>query len=172
MRTVSDIMQRNVASVRPDATLRELTRFLSDRDISGAPVVTEDGALVGVVSATDIIRKAADDSTLDLVEHSGLPDVEHSYHLPDEPDLMVLDWSRVDASTRDVMTVADIMTDVSFGVSPSTSVKELAEFLSRGRIHRAVVLDGQRLVGIVTTMDVLRAIAGGHLAVPSRQDTK
>jgi CBS domain-containing protein len=38
-------------------------------------------------------------------------------------------------------------------------VKELADFLIRGRIHRAVVVEGERLVGIVTTMDVLRALA-------------
>ena len=162
MKTVADIMQRDVESISPDATVRELTRLLSDRDISGAPVVDEDGALVGVVSATDIVRKAAEDSTLDLVEHASVPDTEIAYHLPEEPDWLLVDWSAVGVPTQDRMTVADIMTEVSFGVSPSTSVRELAEFLSRGKIHRAVVLDEHKLVGIVTTMDVLRAIAAGN----------
>ena len=63
----------------------------------------------------------------------------------------------------DSVAVADIMTPVAFSVRPGDTVKELADFLVRGRIHRAVVVEDARLLGIVTSGDVLRAVADGRL---------
>jgi CBS domain-containing protein len=56
--------------------------------------------------------------------------------------------------------IADIMTTATFTVRPDATVRELADFLARGRIHRALVVEDGRLVGIVTAFDVVRAIAG------------
>jgi CBS domain-containing protein len=66
-------------------------------------------------------------------------------------------------SDFDTITVSEIMTPVSFSVLPNTTAQELAEFLVRGRIHRAVVVSADRLVDIVTSNDVLRAVAEGRL---------
>jgi CBS domain-containing protein len=57
------------------------------------------------------------------------------------------------------------MTPVSFSVAPDSTVPELCEFLVRGRIHRAVVVEEGRLVGIVTSADVLRAVAEERVPV-------
>ncbi|NJD19519.1 MAG: CBS domain-containing protein, partial [Gemmatimonadetes bacterium] len=62
MLTVRDIMSPAVVTVSPGATVRQLARVLADGEISGAPVVNEEGTLVGVVSATDVVRFAADDT--------------------------------------------------------------------------------------------------------------
>lgn len=159
MKTVADIMQRDVATIAPDASLRELTLFLADRGISGAPVVSEDGALLGVVSASDVVRRAAVDGTLAIPEEDLAPATGAAFHVPGEPDWAVVDWARVDAPAQDRLTVAEIMTPVGFGVSPDASIREIADFLVRGRIHRALVMDGPTMVGLVTTMDVLRAVA-------------
>jgi CBS domain-containing protein len=59
--------------------------------------------------------------------------------------------------------VTDIMTPVSFSVEPDTPLDELCQFLVRGRIHRAIVRRGEELVGIVTSADVLKAVADGRL---------
>ena len=66
-------------------------------------------------------------------------------------------------SQFDTTTVEEIMTSVSYSVNPDLPVPELAEYLSRGRIQRAVVVENGRLVGIVTASDVLRAVADGSL---------
>lgn len=163
MKTVRDIMQQDVATVTPDTTVASLTRFLSDRGISGAPVVTESGALVGVVSATDVIRRAADDGALSLSDRDGTEAAEAGmYYMPDDPEWTVLEWTSVDLDgTPDELTVEDIMTPVSFGVSPDSTLREAADFMVRGRIHRALVLDGTRLIGLVSAMDILRAVADG-----------
>lgn len=164
MKTVTEIMQRDVATVTPDTTVRDLARFLADRSISGAPVVSEAGALVGVVSATDIVRRAADDGALAFggEGNAGATEAAAMYYMPEESDWTVMEWTSLDLDEfRDEMTVEDIMTPVTFGVSPGTTLREAAEFMVRGRIHRALVLDGSRLLGLVSAMDLLRAFAEG-----------
>jgi CBS domain-containing protein len=56
--------------------------------------------------------------------------------------------------------VDEIMTPVAFTVDPEMLVWELADFLVRGRIHRALVVEEGKLVGIVTAFDILRVMAG------------
>jgi CBS domain-containing protein len=177
MLKVRDIMQTAVLTVTPDMPVRRLTRVLADQEISGTPVVTSDGQLVGVVSATDVVRLAADDTdvrvqttrahadaaVLDPEGDSGGPD-PHGFFLPeDSPFTAERLIDQVPESEFDTAQVADIMTPVFFSVDADTDVNELAEFLVRGRIHRAVVVQENRLVGIVTSGDVLRAVAQRHL---------
>jgi CBS domain-containing protein len=183
--TVRDIMQTNVTTVAPRTTVRELTRLLADHGISGVPVVTASGAVVGVVSSTDIVRLAADESELRVSSARWLPmsrrenwveeteesedeeateDLFSSYFLPEDAPSVGADWTEeIGDGAFDEFTVADIMTPVSFAMPPTASIKELAQFLLRGRIHRAVVTENDHLVGIVTSMDVLKAVADGQL---------
>lgn len=177
MLKVRDIMKTEVLSVTPDTPVRRLTRLLADEEISGAPVVDEEGRLVGVVSATDVVRLAADDMdvrvrTTRARTDSALPDPDdeepeadpHGFFLPeDTPFAAEQLLGQIPESEFDTAEVADIMTPVSFTVGLETEVNELAEFLVRGRIHRAVVVDEDNLVGIVTSGDVLRAVAEGYL---------
>lgn len=59
--TVADIMQHQVVTVKPDISVRELARILWEEEISGAPVLDENGMVVGVVSATDVLRLAGEE---------------------------------------------------------------------------------------------------------------
>jgi CBS domain-containing protein len=175
-------MQTDVVTAAPEMTARDLARILSDAGISGVPVATPSGDVLGVVSSSDLVRVAAEerevgfsnahwvpsDSAADAVEDD--PDDEpadplSSFFLPEEAPILEPAWSPIsdDDGPLDRLTVSDIMTPVSFSVSPDASVKELAQFLVRGRIHRAVVMEDGRLLGIVTTMDVLRGLADGRL---------
>jgi two-component system response regulator NreC len=60
----------------------------------------------------------------------------------------------------DACTVRDIMTPVAYSVGPGSTVEDAVDFLLRGRIHRALVVEDERLLGIVTPFDVLRALYG------------
>lgn len=62
-----DIMRTQVLTVRPETTLSELTRLLTSRGVSGAPVVGPEGDLIGVVSRTDIVHRGGPDSTVNSV---------------------------------------------------------------------------------------------------------
>ena len=55
---VRDIMRTDVVTAHPDQTVRELTRVLAEHGISGVPVVTDSGEVLGVVSASDVIQVA------------------------------------------------------------------------------------------------------------------
>ncbi|HEX6135286.1 MAG TPA: CBS domain-containing protein [Longimicrobiales bacterium] len=63
--------------------------------------------------------------------------------------------------------VSDVMTHATFAVRISTTVAELARFLIKASVHRALVMDGPRLVGIVSTSDIVRALA--DLAPPEAE---
>lgn len=183
--TVRDIMQPDVTTVPPGLSVRELSRILADRGISGAPVVTVGGRLLGVVSASDVVRMAAEAGHLgeDLgplrLQAGGARVWDRSwgsdedpldddvgpygdFFLPEEAtSFLPFEPGGPGDGPFDEMTVEDIMTPVPFTVTPETGIRELAGFLRRGRIHRAVVTEDDTLVGIVTTMDILTAVAAG-----------
>ena len=178
MIAVRDIMQSDLVTVSPDTSARELARLLADEEISGVPVVDGTGMLAGVVSQTDLVRLAAEDLDVHLTasalrsEVQSVDDSEdepadadpYGFFLPEDSPFTsrrFLDY--LPESDFDTVPVRQLMTPVSFSVEPGTSVTELAEFLVRGRIHRAVVVEDDRLVGIVTSNDVLRAVAEGRL---------
>jgi len=134
--TAADLMTRDVATVTPDASIRELAELMHDHRVHGVPVV-EDGRVVGVVSSSDVLWFA---------ERVDRPE-------PAPPDYDP--WDHLDE-----FRVRDIMTADYFGVSPSATLDELRRFFERTGVHRALVLDGESLVGIVSLSDLIGAIAG------------
>jgi CBS domain-containing protein len=170
MRTVRDIMQRDVVTVAPEASARELARMLEDNHVSGVPVCESTGIVVGVVSASDLVRLAAEDRddavAWELDDDVEPDDVENdaaawSYFIAEEPPPRFADIEQLHGPDLDDVTVSEIMSRAPVFVSPSLSIPELANMLLTHRIHRAVVAEDDRLVGIVTTLDVLRAVAAG-----------
>ena len=159
--TVRDIMWPNVLAVAPDADVRDLVQLLAANRISGAPVISSEGELRGVVSATDVVALAAYGN-----DASRAPGLENEEGAFDEETASY--WRTTDAPIEYVMAsatnvpeykVSDIMTPAVFSVPSTTTVPELARFLLRGRIHRALVVDDGVLVGIVSAFDALKAVA-------------
>ncbi|MBI4538510.1 MAG: CBS domain-containing protein [Gemmatimonadetes bacterium] len=155
---VRDIMQRHVVTVRDSASIRERARLLEREGIGGAPVIDDGGAVTGVVSATDIVRLVAGGpGTPPGPAHEERPDYFVAPEIAAKGYFRVLErrWASVFAGH----TVRDIMTPARFAVRPDAMIAETARFLVRAGIHRALVLERGRLRGIVTAMDVLRAVA-------------
>jgi CBS domain-containing protein len=168
-RYVEEIMQRQVVTVTPETTVRGLLRRLVSAQITGVPVVTEDGEIVGVVSTTDVIRLGAEEAEVPRVELTweplAIPSEEYdedsaaaffmqpeAWRYPTEDQTQA-----VPEAVFDGFTVADIMTPAVFTVKPRDTVEYVAKFLLQGRIHRALVVENGHLVGIVTSFDLLRA---------------
>jgi CBS domain-containing protein len=167
--TVGEIMRSDVTSVRADLSVRELVRLLAERGIGGVPVLDEVGRPVGVVSATDVLREAAREperrmeSTLAIGEAAGEPEPIAGYYGDPggpHPQFRPLLLSVVPPDWLDTHRVSDIMTRTLYAVCPETSVEELARLFLRHGIHRALVSKDDELVGIVTSLDVLRCVAG------------
>lgn len=182
MPTVGDIMRNDVVTIPVHESARSLARVLADSAISGVPVVDGNDRVVGVASTTDLVRLAAGDGDVSLASLTMAPPLAgYSSDEEGEEDLGARDlgfflpedspypgpamFEGLPESAFDRATVADVMTPVSFSVSSDMDLVELADYLVRGRIHRALVVDDGELRGIVTSLDVLRAVADKRMAV-------
>ena len=177
MDTVREIMRTELVTVVPDMSVHDLARLLADNQISGAPVVDVDGEVLGVVSMTDVIRLAASEADIHVAprplvagefsleapqedEYEEEQDVvdyfQHVHAPPVSPEAAGV-WAA--GSDLDQYNVREIMTPANFHIHPDSDLRELAAFLLHGRIHRALVMEDDRLVGIVTTVDLIRTMA-------------
>lgn len=149
--TAADLMTHNPVSVRQDATVRDAVAVLTDRGISGAPVIDAAGRPVGVVTQTDILlhdrdgtgyvpRQAAPDEELDPLFRVGrrLPDGFY-------------------VESADPTPVADIMTPGVFAVATDTPAGRVVGEMVALKVHRVFVVDGGGvLVGVIGLFDILR----------------
>jgi predicted transcriptional regulator len=150
-RRVKDLMNPDVMTVADDMTTDALARYLIEREISGAPVVDSRGHLIGVVSMTDIGRKMAEDSDFE----SGTSGFYRE--ISPEPTLEDLGQRYIEERA---VTVRDVMTPVIHQVPVTASAAEAARIMVDERIHRLVVTQGKEPVGIITSLDLLRIVAG------------
>jgi CBS domain-containing protein len=150
--TAKDVMNPEVLTVRVDLTVRELVAFLTENQISGAPVVDLEGRLVGVVSVTDVAENDAERP--DLVGDRSIPaDVRGWESRIDSDDIRPLHIE------SDDLLVRDIMTPTVYTVPEDTPVARIAQAMVAGRIHRLLVTHRGRAVGIVTSLDLVRLLA-------------
>jgi CBS domain-containing protein len=144
---IRDLMQRDVISVAPDATLKDAASLLVRHRISGLPVCVRDGSVVGVLSEADILFKQECPP-----EVSGLIG-------------RLLDDAYGDAERSEARTVADAMTTPAITISPKQDATEAARLMIRHRINRLPVVDGTKLVGIVSRADLVRAFQRDDAAI-------
>jgi predicted transcriptional regulator len=149
-KSVKDVMNPDVMTVADEMTTGELARYLTEREISGAPVVDGQGHLIGVVSMTDIGRHMAEPSEFEASAGSEF--------YRDSDDLALEDFGQryVEQSAT---TVRDVMTPVVHQVPATATVADAARVMIREHIHRLVVTQGREPVGIITSMDLLRVVA-------------
>lgn len=155
----SDVMQTDVVTLSSDTPILQAIDTLEEYSISGAPVVDEAGVLVGVVSTTDIVKA---ERLRAEVEDDASPPVSAFYRadpLDDEDE--EISFSREDYDSNELrrLTVADVMTDHIISVSPDANLSEVASAMVRESIHRVFVVDAEKLVGIISTFDVVRRLA-------------
>ena len=142
MLKLKDIMTRDVVSAAPDMTIRDAMELLSERHVSGAPVV-DGGKVVGVFSASDLLAFLAD--------------------LNDTTPSLTFRRRRGRTAPLEDVTVDEVMTRKVQSLPPDCSVDEAAVLMGQRQIHRVLVMHGDVLLGIVSTSDVARAVAEHRL---------
>lgn len=145
------VMTSEVITVTPSTPLSEFARICAEDEISGAPVVTVDGRLVGIVSKTDLIARVLEGghafaSNRDFRALFGLG----------EQDVGAMPGMASESEEEVVGTVQDVMQTDVVSVGPDAPVHEVAWKLATEGIHRVVVTEGERLLGIITSLDLLR----------------
>ena len=146
MMRAKDVMSSPVISTRPESTVAEVSALLYERRISAVPVL-DDSRLVGIVSEADLLRR---------------------YEIGTDRAGEGAWWSRLLAADRSIESyirsharrVADIMTREVVTVPPEATLAEVAALLEARRVKRVPVLEADRVVGMVSRADLVRALAG------------
>lgn len=158
--TARDIMQASVRVVTPDMTLPDLERLFISEKVGGFPVVEED-RLVGIVSRSDIVRQLCVERTV-AQETSDFYYDESGFH---ELPLETLDQVAGRIGERiEGMKVKDVMVRDVRTVAAEQTLSIVAQTMVDHRIHRLPVVHEGKLVGIITTIDLVRLIADRRLS--------
>jgi CBS domain-containing protein len=145
---ISELMHRDVISVSPETTLKDVAALLVRHRISGVPVCGPDGRVLGVVSEADI-----------LLKEQGVP-LELGGFLG-----RLLDDAYGDSVRFDATTAGQAMTAPAVTVAPDQPVAEAARLMTARHVNRLPVVTGSTLVGILTRADLVRAFDRDDAAI-------
>ena len=131
---VADLMRTDVTTIAPDSSIADLVQALADSHVSGLPVVSPSGQIVGVVSAADVLEVSAENDDAkgrtDLLQHT---------------------------------TVSDIMTRRPHVIEPDADAREAAQRMLYGEVRRLFVQEKGRLIGVISQTDIAQAVGSGRL---------
>ena len=149
MLKAKDVMTKEVVTVRRETTIRDLALLFSEKHISSMPVVDDAGNLAGIVSESDLVEQ------------------DKNLHIPTV--ISIFDWviylesgKRFEKELQKMtgQTVGDIYSEQVFSVGPEALLSEVADLMSREKVHAVPVVDGSRLVGVVGRIDLIRTMIG------------
>ena len=140
-----DIMSTKVVTVSPSTSVRDIAALMIERHVSGLPVLNDNGTLVGIVSEGDLLRR---------------PEIGTEKHRR----RWVSFFTAVDEQAREftkshALRAGDVMTEQVIHVSEETPLGDVVGLMEKHNIKRLPVLSGGKLVGIVSRVDLLRALA-------------
>jgi CBS domain-containing protein len=147
MLTAKDIMTRQVITVPPELSVRELATLLLTHKIGGAPVVSGDGKLLGVVTESDLIDQGKN------VHIPTVVSILDSFLVLESPH-------RMDQEFKKMMgrTVGDICAKELVTVTEETPLSDIATIMSEKRVHTLPVVVEGELVGVIGKTDLIRSI--------------
>ncbi len=132
---VRDLMTRDVIAVSPGDSLARLRDMMYDLDVRHMPVIEGDRDLVGLVSQRDLLRNH-------LIEQAEVPDF-------------------IEDALLERLRVRELMTTGVLSVEPDVDIREAAQIMWENKYGCLPVVEGPRLVGILTESDFVRLMAEG-----------
>jgi CBS domain-containing protein len=147
MQTARDIMTTDIITVKKETSIRELAELFTRYRIGNIPVVDAQGRLIGIVSESDLIEQ------------------DKNFHIPTV--ISLFDWIiylesdkkfEKELKKMTAQTVGDIYTGEVETVSPETPVSDIADIMSSKKIHSLPVVEGDRMIGIVSRIDLIRSM--------------
>jgi CBS domain-containing protein len=150
-----DHMTRVLTALSPNTSVAAARQLLADQHLSGAPVVDEQGRLLGVVTLQDLHRTPADPTpgvARYRVLHEGQPLTE----------------AAIPGASSEGGRVEGVMTRDVLALPTDALLREAVRIMVTREVHRLLVVDGDRLVGLLSTMDILRALVPDRPASPDQ----
>lgn len=139
-----DLMTADVVTVPPETPVIAMARLLADRGISAVPVLDAKGALLGVVTEADLIRRLAGEEDKPASWFSALFA---------DPARGADHYARTHG-----LTARDIMTEKVITVPPDTTAVHVAQIMEQEAVRRILVVSDERLRGIISRADLLRGL--------------
>lgn len=147
MLTVADIMTRDVVSIKGTTTVREMAAIFDTKHFGTLPILDDAGNLVGIVTTSDLVEQ------------------DRPLHIPTV--ISIFDWviplggesalqrdlDKITAQTASELASTDVIT-----VTPADTVSAAAEIMSSQKLHTLPVVDGKKLVGVVSRIDIIRSM--------------
>ncbi len=141
-----DVMSRDMVTINAKDTVHDALQLMAENKVSALPVVDRNGQCIGIVSTSDIV-----DVTRDLEEGLDILDKAEE-----------LNYGQFVAKLGDGVghqLVSELMSNAVVSTKPDTRLAEAASQMLRERVHRLPVIDNQqRLIGILSTTDILTAL--------------
>ena len=150
MLKAKDIMNTNVISVGRDTSVEDLAKILIDKNISGCPVVDENGQLAGIVTENDLISQ---NKRLHIPTIMRLFDAFIPLESPGKLEKEIKKMTAV--------KVEDICSKKVISVSGDTSIEDIATIMSEKKVHLIPVVEGKKIVGIIGKIDVIKGVTKG-----------
>jgi CBS domain-containing protein len=143
-----ELMTTRVLTVRQDDPAVRAVQIMADNNISGLPVINEADELVGIVTEKNLLL-------LGEMEPRQMPTALYGLWLT--PPRLV----EREAETRGVL-VRDVMTRRVVAYGPDDTVQQIAHTMHDRGFKRVPIVDGKKVVGILSRADIIRALAEGE----------
>jgi CBS domain-containing protein len=150
--TAGDVMRREVVTIDRGTPLAEVERILDDQRISGAPVTDGSGTIVGVVSLRDLVERYGR-------EPGPYPRRAPAFYDLVSDETLEEDLDRLETPPEAEETAADVMTGEIYAVPEGADLRAVARAMTKHRVHRLLVERAGRYVGLVSTLEILEALA-------------
>ena len=145
---VQEVMTKDVVTVTPDDSIERCANLLFEHNISGLPVIDEEGKVAGMVTEGDLIRRAA------RIKAPGYLEVLGGLVYLGNP-VKFVDELKKAMSLR----AGDLMTDKIIDISADSTVEEAATKMLKHSISRLPVTDwSKKLVGILSRRDIMHSL--------------
>jgi len=141
-------MTTEVITISPETLVSDLAQVLEGKNIGGVPVVDATGALVGIVTQSDLVARVQE---LEMPPALNILDLHVYLQIP----------SHLFQQVQRMLgtTVGDIMTRSPVTVTPDTPVAQIAALMDQEKVHTLPVVKAGKMVGIIGKMDLIRAVA-------------
>ena len=140
-----DVMVRDVITIRPDDSIADAAKLISENDVSALPVVDNDGRLVGVISEADLMNREEIGTT-----------IHHPWWIEAVTPAATL---AAEFAKSHGKKVGEVMSERVITATEETPLGEIAAILERHRIKRVPILRQGNLVGIVSLSNLVQALA-------------
>jgi len=154
--TAKDVMTREVVTIRPDEPIRAMIERIRETSYSGLPVVDAQGRAVGLVSQNDVLR------AITFVQGAGqlLETFQVGKRQAAVALLEAVREKRQAIAVHDFLErpVREIMSAHLVGCAPDTPLTEVCHAMVEGHVHRVVVLEDGKVIGLVSATDLVREL--------------